>query len=75
MENKKSRSKEIVKSLFIDKLAMGANDELIRESLKEEGLDPEKVYKEYAEKVEQLVKQAQENKKKKAILKRSRPKL
>ena len=58
MENKKSNSKEIVKRLLINKLARGTSEEIIRESLKEEGLEPNEVFKGYSTKVDQLLKQA-----------------
>jgi hypothetical protein len=75
MENKKPSGKEILKGLLLDKIVRGTNDDVIRESLKEEGLNPDEVYKEHSLKVEQLIKQVEENKKKNAIKKGNRPRL
>jgi hypothetical protein len=75
MKNKKPSGKEIIGMLLLNKIVRGASDEVIRESLKEEGLNPDEVYKEHRLKVEHLIKQAEENKKKNEIKKSNRPRL
>jgi regulator of replication initiation timing len=64
MENKKKSNKDIVVSLIIDNMLVKQNEKHLRESLSEEGLNPDEVLKEYGDKVDMIMKQVEENKKK-----------
>jgi len=73
MENKKKSNKDIVVSLVVDNMLANQNEKHLRGSLLEEGLNPDEVLKEYGDRVDKILKQAEENKKKAKKKKGLRP--
>lgn len=73
--NKKKRSnKEIASGIIFDNVLIDQNEKRLRESITQEGLDPDMVLNEYKEKITKIRKQVEEEKKKAKMNKKLRPK-
>jgi hypothetical protein len=74
--NKKKKSnKEIAVSIVFDNVLLDQNAKRLRESISQEGQDPDKVLNEYKEKITKIRKRVEEEKKKAKINKKFRPRL
>lgn len=68
MENKKT-NKDIARGIIMDNILVNQSEKQLRQSLIDQGLNPDEVIKGYVEKVESLIKLAEE---KKRIIKKRR---
>lgn len=64
MEDKKRSNKDIAVRIILDNILANQNKQHLRENLIEQGLNPDEVLKEYGDKVDVIMKQVEENKKK-----------